>query len=562
MTILDSVQTAAAAETLEARLDSEGDEKVRDQILLALDNVWQSQGRKFTQKQIEQWIDRTADKLASRAAPWIDEAKLPPLAFAQGGQKLDLRTMRYMLYRQSRAPGMRPDVECKPLYRLIDRKTSGDFALALLRMYLGRKQISGGRWAMAIAGILGDDRMVPVLVQQIRTWVAGNHVVLRRGATEALAVLGSDTALCSVDAIALKYRTKKKVAKAATEALTLAADSLGITVDELGDRIVPWLDFEAGKPRFIEHKEKPIEVRIGLDFKLAFRDVIKGKKIASLPATLPAEVKSQYKDLAVTLREVAKGQIPRIENLMVRQFRWTTDRWKLLFLAHPVLLPFAVRLVWGIYNNRGQLVATFRALEDGTLTNEHDECLELRGDESADTIGVVHPLDLKAAQRFAWHAHLSDYKIVAPFVQLERPIVSPRDTERTVRISTHYSNIDVNGVSFRGRLDRLGWQRGPVGDGGMVVYYRKHYLGCGIDAIIELNGMPILGMDASTTITLGRLYFGKVGAFRADGSAYDVPRDDKDPRLLSFSEVPPIVFSESFGDLAKVAGKNDMESDD
>ena len=505
-------------------------------------------------------IARAGDKLGRRLATWIDEAKLPPLKFAETDVALDLLAVRYMMYRQSLAPEMRPEAECERLYALIDRKTSGDFALTLLKMYLGRTKVSGGRWAMAIAGILGDDRVVPVLMQQIRTWVLGNHVVLAQSAVEALARLGSDAALCAVDAIAVKYRTRKKVAKAATEALALAAESQGITVAELGDRIVPWLDFEPGKPRLIEEKDKQIEVRIGLDFKVAFRDKVKGKKIASLPASLSEEIKSQYKNLAATLREVVKGQIPRMESLMVRQFRWPIDRWKALFLVHPVLFPFAVRLIWAIYDNHGQLQATFRALEDRTLTNQYDEHVALPDNESGRvTIGAVYPLELTPQERLAWNTHLGDYKIVAPFTQLERRVVLPKESERTIRISMTYRNIEVNGMSIRGRLDRLGWQRGPVGDGGMIVHFRKHFLG-GVDAIMELDGMPILGLDAQTTVTMGRFYFCRADTVGHGESAYDAPSNDGDPRLLSFGHVPPIVYSETLGDLAKIAGRGDTQN--
>ena len=44
--------------------------------------------------------------------------------------------MRYLLYRQSRAKEMRPDVEAKPLYALIDRDGSGDFAQEVRRILL------------------------------------------------------------------------------------------------------------------------------------------------------------------------------------------------------------------------------------------------------------------------------------------------------------------------------------------------------------------------------------------------------------------------------------------
>ena len=170
---LAAAETPAAAKALEARLDDETDEEVRDQILLALDNVWESQGKKITRKQIDQRIEPTAGKLDKPVAVWIDEKRLPPLCFAKGGERLKPQAVRYLLYRQSRAREMQPDVECKPLYALIDRKTSGDFALSVLQMYFGSKMAAEDRWALAVAALLGDDRVVAVLLQQIRTWVDG-----------------------------------------------------------------------------------------------------------------------------------------------------------------------------------------------------------------------------------------------------------------------------------------------------------------------------------------------------------------------------------------------------
>ena len=69
-----------------------------------------------------------------------------------------------------------------------------------------------------------------------------------------------------------------------------------------------------------------------------------------------------------------------------------------------------------------------------------------------------------------------------------------------------------------------------------------------------------IGMDDS--IKLGRFCFVKCGSVSTGSYVYDEPSDDKDPRLLSFGDVPPIVFSETLGDLARIAGKNDTESND
>ena len=267
VSLLAVAETPAASKALEGRFDDETDEEVRDQILLALDQVWEAQGKKITRKQIDRRIARTSGKLEKPVADWIDEKKLPSLCLAKGGEKLKPQAIRYLLYRQSRAREMRPDIEGKPLYALIDRKTSGDFALAVLRMFLGSKMAAEDRWALALAGILGDDRVVTVLMNQIRDWVERNRGKLAEYAAQALALLGSDVALCAVDALSIRYRSKQKnIGKAAAEAFADAAERQGITVDELGDRVVPWLGFERGQPRIIEQADKRVEVRIGLDF--------------------------------------------------------------------------------------------------------------------------------------------------------------------------------------------------------------------------------------------------------------------------------------------------------
>jgi hypothetical protein len=377
-------------------------------------------------------------------------------------------------------------------------------------------------------------------------------------AAEALALLGTDTALCAVDALSIRYRSKQKnIGKAASEAFAEAAQRLGITVDELGDRVVPWLGFEPGKPRVIEQDGKRIEVRIGLDFKIEFRDLVKGKKIAALPSGISAEVKSQFKDLGATLREVLKGQLARLENLMVRQFRWPLARWRELYLAHPLLFPFAVRLVWGLYRPDGTLETAFRALEDRSCTNEQDEAVLLpEGDGSGASIGIVHPLELSAAQRRAWAAHLADYQVESPFLQMERPVVCPAAEDRGTKISSKYNGTELNGMTFKGRAERLGWQRGSVVDAGGISCYRKCFPGAGADAILWLDGMYI-GIDMYTDIKLERFCFVRSGSVSFGSYQYDEPANDQDPRLLAFDQVPPVVFSETLGDLAKIAGQKE-----
>ena len=75
--------------------------------------------------------------------------------------------------------------------------------------------------------------------------------------------------------------------------------------------------------------------------------------------------------------------------------------------------------------------------------------------------------------------------------------------------------------------------------------------------ICEVDGMYIgIGMDER--IKRGRFCFVKSGSVSAGSYVYDEPNDDKDPRLLSFGDVPPIVFSEALGDLGRIVGTKEQ----
>ena len=128
------------------------------------------QRAEIMREEIDRRIRRTAPKLKEPVANWLDETRLPALRY-RDGDPLGSEATRYLLYRQSRAKEIRPDIEARPLYALIHRTTSGDFALEVFRQFAASKADAKDRWALAIAGLLGDDRLVPILNQMIQTWV-------------------------------------------------------------------------------------------------------------------------------------------------------------------------------------------------------------------------------------------------------------------------------------------------------------------------------------------------------------------------------------------------------
>jgi hypothetical protein len=547
---LKGVGTTKAIAELKLRLEVEEDDNVRDTLLLAIEKLV-GPNAKPDLVELEKRIKKTLAHLDKLPVWWLLPAELP-LPKLRDGKKLDVNRLRYLLYRQSRVKEMRADIEAKPLYAMLDRATSGDLALAVVQGFFSTKMDAEDRWVMAFAAVVGDDRLVPLLVRQIRTWADASRGKLAEYAVGALALLGTDSALLAVDAMAIRYRAKNKnIGKAAAEAFTEAAQARGLTPEELGDVVVPWLGFEPGQPRLVDAGKAKVEVRITEDFKFAFRDPTTNKKIAKLPDCVPASVKNEFKELSATLKEATKSQLLRMETLMVRQFRWTVKRWRELYLQHPLLLPFAHRLIWGCYDAKGKLSTTFRALEDHTLTDSGDDVVELPGQGN---VGVIHPLELAASLRQAWLKHLADYNIVPPFAQLERPVVTVKPEQKDMKYGSDVVGTELNAMTFKGRAERLGWARGSVVDAGGVHEYLKTFPTAGVDVFIYLEGMYIgIGMDAS--ITLDKFFFVKHGSVKIGSYEYDEPSEASDPRLVPFGEVPAIAFSEAIGDLAKIAGK-------
>lgn len=547
--LLSQTAAAEALKNIKQRLDVEENDDVRDDILLALERA--GSGAALSPEEQQARIAKTLSKTKAAPATWINAEAL---SFKRrDGSALSADEVLYLLIRQSRCKEMRADLEAKPLYAALDRAACADSALALLQAFLGSPQDAADRWVMVVAALTGDDRLVPVLRKAILDWADKSRGKLAEYAAQALALLGTEAALMVVDSLSVRFRSKNKnIGQAAADAFTAAAEARGVTVEELGDLVVPWLGFEPGKPRLIETSKGQVEARIDVELKLAFRDVKSGKAMSKLPAGASAEVQAEFKTLAATLKEAVKAQMLRIETLLVRQFRWPVNRWQQLYLAHPLLRPFTQRLVWGWWDAAGELRTTFRALDDGSLSDVEDNAVTLPAEGN---VSLVHPLDLSDEARSAWIQHLVDYDVIPPFAQLDRPVIRCKPEEAGTKFGKQVEGADVNAMTFRSRAEKLGWSRGSVCDAGGVTAYRKIYSGAGVEAFLGLEGMYVgIGMDES--IKLGDVCFVKTGSVQVGSYVYDEPSKDDDPRLIAFADVPIVPFSETMGDLIKISGKN------
>lgn len=477
-------------------------------------------------------------KLAKPIEAWLAEEELPALFYISGRQ-LTTEEVRFLLYRMSRVKGMRSDLEARYLIDQLDREKAAPFAKHIIKLYMDKEAKPEHKYLLALAALLGNDEIVDKIRSVINHWIDTNRFKMAEHGVGALALQGSDKALRWVEWYSRKYKNKKaNVGAAALQALQDAAEELGITTHELGDRIVPDFGFNGLFKDFTINDEE-YRAFIDSNFKLCFFNE-DNKKLKSLPAAAGAELKEQFKMIGKEVRDVVRSQADRLEHYLVIQRKWTTEQWQQFYLNNPVMFIYATKLLWGIYNAQGELRGTFACLEDTSLVNVQGDEIELK---EGSLVGIVHPLHLSEADLQAWKRQFFDLSIEPIFPQLDRPVfaLDPKDGHR--KIITDDADKAAQPGAIRSTMEKKGWKKGDTGDGGSIDSYLLEDTTSGITAHLEVSGIFVGSWDADYDPKLGRLYFIDRNK-PATSPWFSPPADEKDARLVALKDLPPILYSE------------------
>ncbi len=232
---------------------------------------------------------------------------------------------------------------------------------------------------------------------------------------------------------------------------------------------------------------------------------------------------------------IAKSQVARLEEAMVTRRRFRADLFQSMFVGHRLLVHLVRRLLWGVYDNDGMLLTTFRISEDRSPADENDESFEL---DSNANIGIPHPIEMSDALRHAWGSLFSDYEIVQPFAQIGREVFRAQPAELLASELSRFSAMVIATGKLFG-LEYKGFRREYAYDGGPVIAYRKNIGGTPWYARLSFGpGMIPSEAAAKPEQTLNALEL-----FRVD---HLFPRP-------SFGDLDSIVFSELVRDVEGLA---------
>jgi hypothetical protein len=339
----------------------------------------------------------------------------------------------------------------------------------------------------------------------LRTWPGeGLHARAVLG-LDVLTLIGSDIALMNLHGVAEKVKFKGLKEKA-QEKIQAIAEARGLTVDELSDRLAPDLDLDEDGSKVLDFGAR--QFRVGFDEALRpwVRDA-NGERLAELPKPnksdddpmAKAAVES-WKTLKKDAKQVAAGQIFRLEKAMCAERRWDLPTFRTFLVEHPLVRHLTRLLLWATYAKDGGLLSTFRIAEDGTFTNVDDKLVTIADDA---IVGIPHILRLDATTAAAWGQRFSEYEILAPFSQLGRETFAPTEEEATSKSLERMQGITVPTGKLLGLLAR-GWEKGPPLDAGWIWEWTKELPGCEAPASLHLDtGVLASGMTEEAEQKLG-----------------------------------------------------------
>ncbi|MDQ7808875.1 DUF4132 domain-containing protein [Amycolatopsis sp. A133] len=469
---------------------------------------------------------------------WADPAVLPQIRVRDGEQALPGQAIPHVLtvLALSKPGEVYPGLA--HIREFCDPGSLAGFAWAVFRRWRAADYPVKDGWVLTALAELGDDDVVRGLSPLIRAWPGEGGHARAAAALDVLAGIGTDLALLHLNSIAQKVKFKALKLKA-QEKIAAVAEGLGLSADQLADRLVPTLGLDEAATAVIDYGPRRFVVGFDEQLKPYVTDT-DGKPRKALPkpgakdgADLAAAEYKRFAALKKDVRTVAAEQISRLESAMVLSRRWPAAEFEQLLAGHPLLIHLVRRLVW-----RTTAGETFRCAEDRTYADVHDE--EYALPRTAE-VGIAHPIEL-ADELTAWSDVFADYEILQPFPQLGRPAARLEEAERSATTLKRFENRTVPVGKLLGLTQRT-WVRGAVLDNGVEGWILRP-LPAGGAVVVNLDPGITVGNpadDPAQELTDIWLDETATGAW--------APRGER-----VFGNLDPVTASELLGELTELTG--------
>jgi hypothetical protein len=394
---------------------------------------------------------------------------------------------------------------------------------------------------LAVAGACCSGDAAPTVHRYIKQWY-GYRAAQCKALLQVLSWIDHPSATQVVLSVANRFRTKG-IQEEAMRQCQLLAERKGWTLDELADRTIPTAGFDESGKLELDYGGRKFTGNLSEEMAIVLTNQT-GKTISSLPdpnqsddPALAKEAKAALSNARKELKSILTMQKDRLYEALCTQREWLFEDWDTYLRQHPIVGRYCQRLVWVAYDGE-KIVASFRPLGDGTLTNHEDDEVKL---EAGSSVRLGHDETLGVDDRTAWLQHFSDYKVDPLFQQFGKVTFKLTDDQKDSTEINDFLGHLVKAYTLRNRLTRLGYTRGAAQDAGWFYDYRKTFLRLGIESVIEFTGNSL--PEENRTIALQRLYFAR----KFDGANVAAGQE------LTLGELPRVLLAECWNDMRMAA---------
>ncbi|GAA4249976.1 hypothetical protein GCM10022255_036420 [Dactylosporangium darangshiense] len=409
---------------------------------------------------------------------WAGPALLPPVRLRGGGGTLPGDAVRHLLTMLMMSRLGEPYAGVAHVRAACEEHDLARLGWELLQRWDEAGAPPADAWALDAQALLGDDETAAGLAESVQRWSQEEAHKRATSGLDVLAALGTGAALRQLRDIATRVRATALRTRAERH-LAAVAETLGLTADQLADRLVP--DFELAPDATTRLDYGARWFVGGFDEQLrpyvAEEDGTRRKDLPEPSARdderLAAAARKRFAAAKTGVRKIAAEQVRRLEQAMVTGRRWSAAEFRAVLLEHPLLWLLARRLVWmtgGAPGGSGRALRVaanhglaagdapgrggmaLRVAEDRSLVDVDGRKVRLADDA---VVRVAHPVELDVA---AWVEVFEDNGLVQPFQQLKRVVERLGDEERAAVRLARFDGQKALSVKVVG-LERRGWRR-------------------------------------------------------------------------------------------------------
>lgn len=465
-------------------------------------------GFTFTNTTVVEYCTDNYDPTYEKYISWIPEDMLLDVRFADLTEKAPKIVLQYIL---SEYLCLEEPYKIKACDMIVTMLNPQDFQGALENIYQYWKDNEAEakkKMIMIPYCIYASDSQILRLKTQLKDWAESSRGAIAAFVVNAIAMNGGNVALMMIDSMSVKF-PNNQIKNAAKSAFSFAAKALEIPEDVLSDKIVPTLGFNKEGEKILDYGPRNFTITLMPDFSLSIFDNEKQKTIKSMPApganddTIKATAaKKEFSELKKQIKATVQSQTNRLEKVLMNGRSWSVDAWTELFVENPIMHHFAMRLIWGVYEDN-KLVTTFRYMEDGTFNTVDEE--EYTLPEKAN-ITLVHPIELSEEMLAQWKEQLDDYEIVQPLPQLTLPTITLGEKDLSGKKVIRYVGCVTQSGKIAGVAKKYNMVRGEVLDGGSYIAFHWVDKYLNIAAILNFEYM-YMGQEYNEDVTLGEVQF-------------------------------------------------------